>query len=509
LKSEIRERRRKEKLLQESEARARTLVEHAPEAIVVYDGDTGKFVDANENALTLFGIRRENLLEFAPHDFSPIVQADGKLSVESSREKRAEVLAGGEPVFEWIHRNAHGELIPCEVRLVRYPAEGRNLIRGSITNISERKRAEQALRESEEKFRALFEASSQGVMLHDEKQFLEINPAASRILGYDVEDLIGLHPSAISVPTQSNGESAEVLSRRHINDCMTRGTARFEWLARSKNGREIPLEVFLTRIPMSGRQLIQAVVNDISERKKAESELLKALTREKELSQLKTNFVSTVSHEFRTPLGIIMSSAQILADYFEQLSREEREEHLRSITRNCGHMAKLMEEVLLLSRVDSGKMICEPAPLNLAAFCRRLIDEIGSATNRHCPIQLKLPQDVNEVRADERLLRYIFSNLLSNAVKYSPPDAPVEFSLQRNDSQLVCCVRDFGIGIPEADREWLFSAFHRGRNVGDRPGTGLGLTIVKRCVDLHDGRIKFESGAGAGTLVTVFLPVFT
>jgi signal transduction histidine kinase len=94
-------------------------------------------------------------------------------------------------------------------------------------------------------------------------------------------------------------------------------------------------------------------------------------------------------------------------------------------------------------------------------------------------------------------------------VKYSPPDAPVEFSLQRNSGQLVCCVRDFGIGIPVADREWLFSAFHRGRSVGDRPGTGLGLTIVKRCIDLHDGRIKIESGGGGGTLVTVSLPVFT
>ena len=111
-----------------------------------------------------------------------------------------------------------------------------------------------------------------------------------------------------------------------------------------------------------------------------------------------------------------------------------------------------------------------------------------------------------EIEADERLLRHIFTNLLTNAVKYSDTGSPVRFEIAHADGEIVCAIRDQGIGIPEADREWLFNAFHRGHNVDDRPGTGLGLVIVKRCVDLHGGRINVESKLGVGTVVTVRLP---
>jgi signal transduction histidine kinase len=112
-----------------------------------------------------------------------------------------------------------------------------------------------------------------------------------------------------------------------------------------------------------------------------------------------------------------------------------------------------------------------------------------------------------EIQADERLLQHIFTNLLTNAVKYSDPGRPVRFEIGCAGAEIVCVIRDQGIGIPEADREWLFNAFHRGRNVADRPGTGLGLVIVKRCVDLHGGKIKVESKSGEGTAVTVRLPM--
>jgi PAS domain S-box-containing protein len=190
-----------------------------------------------------------------------------------------------------------------------------------------RKRAEQALRESEEKFRALYEASSQGVILHDEHQMLEVNPACLRILGFsNATEMIGKHPADTSAPIQPNGERADVLARKYIDECMTLGTARFDWLARNSGGKEVPIEIVLTRIQWGGRQLIQAVFNDISERKRAEAELLRTLAREKELNQLKSNFVSMVSHEFRTPLGIIQSSAEILSDYLDQLQPAERRE---------------------------------------------------------------------------------------------------------------------------------------------------------------------------------------
>jgi PAS domain S-box-containing protein len=617
-----------------SEARMRTLVEHAPEAIVVFDGETGHFLNCNENATRLYGLSREELLQRRPADVSPEFQPDGIRSTEAARENIRKALAGDVPVFTWTHQHSSGRLIPCEVRLVRLPAEGRSLVRGSIIDNTERQRAEQALRDSEEKHRALFEATSQGVMIHDDQQILEINPAGVRIMGCQrAEELIGKHPRDLSPPTQPDGEPSADAAGRHIGECMASGSTRFEWMSCDVHGRLIPLEVILTRVEIGGRQLIQAVINDIAdrkaaeealrkseekfkqlyelsplgmaqvnwdgsfvqvnsafanivgytreevakltywdvtpreyeqaelavldllrrtgrfgphekeyfhkdghrvpvvlngmlvnaangqgqlwgivenitERKRAEAELLKAIAREKELGRLRSNFVSMVSHEFRTPLGIIMSSAEILADYLDRLEPDERGEHLNSIARNAKRMGDMMEEVLVLGRLDAGKMDFKPAPLDLRGLCVRLVDDVLSATDRRCPIELHADGIAGEAQADEGLVRHILINLLTNAVKYSESGASVEFSVARSGDDAICVVRDRGIGIPEEDREWLFNAFQRGRNVGQRPGTGLGLVIVKRCVELHGGHISLESKTGEGTAVTVQLPLF-
>jgi PAS domain S-box-containing protein len=251
-----------------SEAQFRALVEHAPEAIVVFDGDSGRFLFGNEHACALYGVPMERLTDLTPADVSPELQANGRRSSELARELMDEALAGGTPVFEWIHQQPDGRLIPTEVRLLRLPAEGQNLVRASIIDNTECKRAEQALRESEEKFRALFEGSSQGVILHDEHEFLEVNPAAVRIMGcQSPQELLGKFPTDTSPPVQPNGESSAVLARRYIQECMTNGSARFEWMSCTPQGGEIPLEVTLTRIQWSGRQVIQALLNDIRERK--------------------------------------------------------------------------------------------------------------------------------------------------------------------------------------------------------------------------------------------------
>jgi signal transduction histidine kinase len=244
---------------------------------------------------------------------------------------------------------------------------------------------------------------------------------------------------------------------------------------------------------------------DITQRKQAESELLRTLAREKELGQLRNKFVSMVSHEFRTPLAIIQSSAEILDDYLDRLGKSERKAHLQSIRKNTRRMAALMEETLLIGSFDAGQMEFKPALVELRTFLPRLVDEVLSATKRRCPIEFLLAEMPTKVQADERLLRHIFTNLLSNAVKYSEAGQAVRFEIGRSGPETVCTICDQGIGIPEADLEWLFNPFHRGRNVGDRPGTGLGLVIVKRCVDLHGGKIKIESKPDAGTSVTLKL----
>jgi len=189
------------------------------------------------------------------------------------------------------------------------------------------------------------------------------------------------------------------------------------------------------------------------------------------------------------------------------LEPAERKAHLQSIRKNTRRMAALMEETLLIGSFDAGKIEFKPEPLELRAFARRLMDEVLSATGRRCPIEFLFAEMPTKVLADERLLRHIFTNLLTNAVKYSDAGRVVQFEIVCAGADIICTIRDHGIGIPDTDREWLFHAFHRGRNVGDRPGTGLGLVIVKRCVDLHGGKIKVDSKPGEGTSVTVNLPI--
>jgi signal transduction histidine kinase len=290
---------------------------------------------------------------------------------------------------------------------------------------------------------------------------------------------------------------------------MREGQTRFEWVSLRKDGSEVPMDVVLTRIEMGGRKVIQAMVTDISERKRAEAEMKRALEHERELSQLKSNFVSMVSHEFRTPLGIIQSSAEILDDYLDQLEPAERREQLRSIIKNSRRMAGLMEEVLVLGRLDAGRMQFQPAPIDLAALCRRLVDEVQSTTDAQCPIEFFTAGLPEEAQGDERLLRHILLNLLTNAVKYSEPGQRVGLHVCVCESCLEFVVKDRGIGIPADEQARLFEAFHRGSNVGQRPGTGLGLVIVKRCVELHGGTIEIESEVGRGTTVTFWIPIPT
>ena len=181
-----------------------------------------------------------------------------------------------------------------------------------------------------------------------------------------------------------------------------------------------------------------------------------------------------------------------MEDYLDQLERSERKDHFQSIRNNTRRMAGMMEDVLLLGSFDAGKEQFRPAALELPTFVQVLVDEILSATGWRCPIELSLSKMPAEIHSDERLLRHIFTNLLTNAVKYSDAGQAVRFGIARVGREMVCAICDQGIGIPEADHEWLFTAFHRGHNVDGRPGTGLGLVIVKRCVDLHRGRSPWK-----------------
>lgn len=254
--------------------------------------------------------------------------------------------------------------------------------------------------------------------------------------------------------------------------------------------------------------LEQRVAERTRELARANRRLEEALLSEKEAGELRANFVSLVSHEFRTPLGVILTSSDILDRYLDKLSGKKRADHLRSIRDSVKRMSGMMEDVLLLGRVEAGKLQFKPAPLDLPALARRVADEASSIANQRGPVQVQFEGAFTGARGDESLLRHVFSNLLSNALKYSPDGTPITVRLARDRDHAVLTVADSGRGIPVADQQKIFQSFHRGSNVTDTPGTGLGLLIVKKCVDIHGGRIAFESREGYGTTFTVALPLF-
>ncbi len=254
--------------------------------------------------------------------------------------------------------------------------------------------------------------------------------------------------------------------------------------------------------------LERSVDERTAELRETQAQLSLALDQERELSELKSRFVSMVSHEFRTPLGIIMSAIELMRHYDDRLPQEKRKELQQDVFSATRHMADLMEQVLVLGRVEAGKMACKTAPCDLDVLAGKLTDESLSATNRKCPVIWRAENDLSGANADEALLRHIFSNLITNAVKYSAAGSEVQFTARRDGSDAVFTIIDHGIGIPEGDRARLFEAFHRCSNVGDIPGTGLGLVIVKRCVELHGGSLDIDSVVGQGTTFTIRLPLF-
>lgn len=488
--------------LRESEERFKALFEHSPVGMSRVDWD-GNFLQVNSSFAQMIGYTPEEVERMSYWEITPPEYNDIEQRILETVKRDGYF---GPYEKEYVHRDGHRVPITISGMLIERE-EGRYELWGLVQDISVRKRAEEAVRASERKFRTLFLESRQGVMIHDENTlFSEVNPAAAELFGREPAEFVGKHPAELAPEFQPNGERSETVAKREIAKCLETGTARFEWTHLHTDGHEVSLDVVLSRIPHGDKNLMQAVVIDMTDRKRTEEELKRALERERELSQLKSNFVSMVSHEFRTPLGIIQSSAEILDDYLDQLDPAERREQLVSIIKNSRRMAGLMEDVLLLGRLDSGRMEFAPRPLDLVALCRRLVAEVLSTTDSRCPIDFSTRNLPEEAMADESLLRHILLNLLSNAVKYSPGGKAVEFRAACVNGSLMFLVRDEGIGIPEQDLPVLFEAFRRGSNVGQTPGTGLGLVIVKRSVELHHGTIQLDTREGGGTAFTVTIP---
>jgi PAS domain S-box-containing protein len=240
--------------------------------------------------------------------------------------------------------------------------------------------------------------------------------------------------------------------------------------------------------------------------RQAHEEVSRALEKEKELGELKSRFISTTSHEFRTPLSTILSSSELLEHYSATWPENRRLQHLHRIQIAVGSMVQLLDDVLIIGRADAGRLEFKPATLDVVQFCHDLVEEMQLGIGAHHVITFSHQGECAEGYMDEKLLRQILSNLLSNAIKYSRQGSAVRLELVCQEGKATFRVRDEGIGIPLEDQPRLFESFHRAGNVGSIPGTGLGLTIVKKSVDLHSGTIAVDSRVGEGTTFVVTLP---
>ncbi|NEZ55982.1 sensor histidine kinase [Adonisia turfae] len=232
----------------------------------------------------------------------------------------------------------------------------------------------------------------------------------------------------------------------------------------------------------------------------------KEIEQAKELTDLKLNFFSLASHELRTPLSAILVSAQLLDNRNVAWSEEKRSRNLRRIQSAAKTMAQLLSDILLLTRAEAGKLEFNPQTIDLQSFCEHLVEEVKFNTQSQHHILVQQKGTYDEAFLDERLLRAMLMSLLTNAIKYSPPESEIQLNIWGEHSRTRFQVSDQGIGVPAADQQHLFDSFHRGQNVKSLSGSGLGLAVVKKCLELHGGKIEVESQVGVGTTFSVDMP---
>ncbi|BAZ21825.1 multi-sensor signal transduction histidine kinase [Kalymmatonema gypsitolerans NIES-4073] len=383
-----------------------------------------------------------------------------------------------------------------------------NLLRRTIRYAIDRGQILKQLKESEHRLRAVFEQTFQSMaLLTLEGIILEINQPALKLWGSQQQDCVGkplweLESWNFSCANQEWLKS--IIAKAADGEFV-----RHELLLPSENNVMVWIDFSLKPLKDETGKAVLLIVEgrDISESKRAEAELVNAWVQERELNEMKSNFVSMVSHEFRNPMTVIRTAVELLELYNHQLSDQQKSQYFGKIQTAIRQMLQLLDEILFLGRSDAGKLQYEPTPLDLEDFCSELTQTLQLAANGKHQIIFSFQGKQTSVEVDENLLRYILTNLLSNAIKYSPQGGKIAFNVLCQDDTATFQIQDSGIGIPLQDQQRLFETFHRASNVGTIPGTGLGLSIVKKCVDLHQGQIYLQSQVGVGTTFTVKLPL--
>ena len=354
-----------------------------------------------------------------------------------------------------------------------------------------------------------------------------VNPAAAKMVGWQVSELLGRSMHDVLHHSRPDGSPypahACPIYEAFRDGRIHRANTEVFW---RKDGSSFPVEYISTPMQDELGNLVGTVVafQDITQRKWAEAilqrtneelelkvqertrELQQANARLQELSELKSRFVAMVCHEFRNPLNNILLTASSLERYDGQLSGEQRREYLSGVKTNVERMTQMIDDILVIGRIEARKLALRPVAIDLVPFCRELVREIHQTSG--CPsLGFSSRQRSVVAELDEQLFRSIVVNILTNSIRYSAELSPIHLHLSQRQQRVILRFSDQGIGIPPEDLPYLFEPFQRGKNVSNIPGTGLGLNIVKRFVDLHQGEIKVSSKVGVGTTFTVQLPL--
>jgi PAS domain S-box-containing protein len=398
---------------------------------------------------------------------------------------------------------------------------------------------------------ALFEYATEGIILANGKgEIVLINPAALRLFHYEKGDVIG-KPVELLIPSRFHSAHHTYRGNfyKHPSN-RTMGHGR-ELFAKTKSGTEFPVEVSLSFYKQKDDFFVIAFIVDITLRKQSEleqlaqknqlekitadvlrlnaelenkveertmilkealqqlensqEELHDALNKEKELNEIKSRFVSMASHEFRTPLSTVLSSAALISRYTKEEEQPNRDKHTKRIKESVKHLNDLLEDFLSLGKLEEGKIMAQISSFNVKDFLEEVTDEMKLILKPGQTIDVKTEGNGIAV-TDRRFLKNILINLLSNAIKFSKDGGVMELDVVNSDNGLTMAVKDHGIGISEDDQQHLFSSFFRGKNAVNIQGTGLGLHIVKRYTELINARLQLHSVLGEGTTITVIIP---
>jgi len=369
----------------------------------------------------------------------------------------------------------------------------------------------------------LFKYATVGIIVIGREGKIELaNPCAEELFGYQNAELIG---QALEILIPDNLHKKHVHHREGYFDspkARPMGSG-MELFAKKKDGEIFPVEISLGHYMLDENRMAVAFVTDITKRKEAELNLKKSneelenrvrertleltasLERERQMNEMKSRFVSMASHEFRTPLSAVLSSVSLVDQYSKLEDEEKRKKHIDRIKSSVKNLTAILNDFLSLEKLESGKVEFEKVVFDVLEFVKDILEEVNGFLKKGQSINLKRDGET-EIDQDRKILRNVLLNLLSNAIKYSPEDKEIHLDVQVKNGGLKIVVKDDGIGIPEKDQEHLFGSFYRATNSANIQGTGLGLNIVKRYVELLDGKINFTSKLGEGTTFIVEIP---